>query len=91
MKRIGLRADPWGTPELILMSGDCWLFIVKYVYLSLRKLYMNFRNWMGIFLDCSVCRRPVCQTLSDAFSTSMNTDAHIDFLRFFDCIPICVS
>ena len=29
--RIGLRADPWGTPELILMSGDCRSLILKYV------------------------------------------------------------
>ena len=51
---------------------------------------MNLKNIVGMLWECSVWRRPLCQTLSKAFSTSMNTEAHLFFL-FLACIAIWVS
>ena len=82
MNRIGLSAEPCGTPKLILMGGEDMLSMQKYVYLLERKLLMNLMYMVGIFLECNEKRRPLCQTLSKAFSTSMNTEAHLWCLFF---------
>ena len=90
MKSVGLSDEPCGTPWLILMRFEKVLSIWKYVCRLERKLLMNRRKMTGMLCYCRVWSRPLCQTLSNVFSTSMNTDAQACFL-FFACMAICVN
>ena len=86
----GLSEEPCGAPLSIFINGDDWLSIIKYVNLSFRKLYMNLIIIVGKLYFISVYISPLCHSLSNAFSTSMNSAAQW-CLRFLAWYAICVS
>ena len=90
MNRSGLSELPWGTPKFILILGDSMLCILKNICLCDIKLLMNLMNWVGRPCAVSVWMSPVCQTLSKAFSMSMNT-APVNFFMFLVCCAVSVN
>lgn len=71
MYRRGERQDPWGTPASIFLIDD-WMSEIFILNFRLnRNDFTILIKCIGILvIVCSLWIRPLCQTLSNAFSMS---------------------
>ena len=71
--RTGPRCEPWGTPAEMVCWGDRVEPTRTEIVLFVRKSAIQDTLGGATPIIASLCRRPVCQTLSNAFLKSMNT------------------
>lgn len=77
---VGARQDPWGTPARTARGEESWssMRTQKQRFDKNDEIVLMIHG--GMFKVDILYMRPSCQTLSNAFSTSRNTDA-VDWRR----------
>ena len=75
MKGSGLRMLPCVVPASIVTTSDRVFPILTWMVLSVRNEEIILRMSLGSSRSWSFFSRPLCQTASKAFSTSMSTSA----------------
>ena len=73
INKIGLRGIPCGTPWFGVKKSLLMSLILMDIDLSLKKLLIYLNRFWSIPNFFILWRRPVCQTWSNAFSTSRKT------------------
>lgn len=85
---VGDKIDPCGSPALIVSAADSVLLTETTNVLSERKFAMIAHRYFGILDWRSLNIKPLCQTVSNAFSTSKMTNPVDHFRRLLFCIML---